>query len=267
MSGRTSRRAGGRTGALALRRAVHGEWTKLRTLPGQVWTLAGLPVAMAGLTAVVAAAAEPGQQGTLAPTAVTLSGVYLAQTVAALLAIGVVSGEYPRVIRLTLAASPRRDTVFLAKTALVVVTVLVAAAVAVPASLLVGRTALPASVAQLPYSSHMLWRASAGTLVYLVLVALLGAGVALLVRHAASAAGAVMALLYGPYLVTLIVRMPVHALHRVQKISPMSAGLAVQTTTGTGTAPLAPWTGIAVLGAYAAGALLLGWAALRWRDA
>jgi ABC-2 type transport system permease protein len=47
----------------------------------------------------------------------------------------------------------------------------------------------------------------------------------------------------------------------------MTAGLAIQTTTGAGTAPLAPWTGLAVLAAYAAGALAIGWTLLQRRDA
>ncbi|WP_306323827.1 MULTISPECIES: hypothetical protein [unclassified Streptomyces] len=252
------------------RRALHGEWTKLRTVPGQLWTAAGLAGAMVGGTALIAASAGRGEEGVLAPTALSLSGVYLAQTVAALVAVAVVCSEYPRMIRTTLAANPRRSTVFLAKAAVVAAAVLAAALPAVAGSLAAGRAVLsgdPEGAPQLPYESPELWRAALGTVVYLLLVALLAVGVALTVRHAASAVGAVMALLYGPYLATLIITMPEHVLHRIQQLSPMTAGLAVQTTTGPGTAPLAPWTGIAVLAAYAAGALLVGWGALRVRDA
>ncbi|MHB9752838.1 hypothetical protein ACYBSK_00445 [Streptomyces sp. BYX5S] len=250
-----------------MRRAVHGEWTKLRTVPGQLWTVLALPAAMTALTALVAAGSEPAQEGTLAPTALSLSGVYLAQTVAALIGVATVCGDYPRLIRLTLAVNPRRTVVFTAKTLVVAVTVAVVALPAVLGSLWAGRAALTAEAAQLPLTSPALWRATLGTALYLLLVALLAVGVALTVRHAASAIGAVMTLLYGPYLVTLIARMPLDELHRLQRIAPMTAGLAVQTTTGTGTAPLAPWTGLAVLGAYAGGALVAGWLVLRLRDA
>ncbi|MFI7339111.1 hypothetical protein ACIBUY_14360 [Streptomyces sp. NPDC050085] len=265
--------------AMGVRRAIHGEWTKLRTVPGQLWTVVSLTGAMVAFTALIAASAGKGQSGVLAPTALSLSGVYLAQTGAALVAIAVVSSEYPRMIRTTLAANPRRTTVFVAKAAVTVAAVLAAALPAVLGSLAAGRTVLSGreggeggeggdgGFPQLPLSSAALWRAALGTVVYLLLVALLSVGVALVVRHAAAAVGAVMALLYGPYLATLIIKMPEHALHRVQKVSPMTAGLAVQTTSGTGTAPLAPWTGIAVLAAYAGGALVLGWAVLRRRDA
>ncbi|MGD6744551.1 hypothetical protein ACOKM3_22270 [Streptomyces sp. BH106] len=227
---------------------------------------------MVAFTALIAASAGKDQSGVLAPTALSLSGVYLAQTAAALVAVAVVSSEYPRMIRTTLAANPRRTTVFLAKTVVTAAAVLAAALPAVLGSLAAGRTVLSGSsgssgFSQLPLTSPELWRATLGTVVYLLLVALLSVGVALVVRHAAGAVGAVMALLYGPYLATLIITMPEHVLHRVQKFSPMTAGLAVQTTTGPGTAPLAPWTGLAVLAAYAGGALVVGWAVLRRRDA
>ncbi|MEV5606888.1 hypothetical protein [Streptomyces sp. NPDC052225] len=261
------------TAATGVRRAFHGEWTKLRTVPGQVWTVVSLAGAMVAFTALIAASAGEGEEGVLAPTALSLSGVYLAQTAAALVAVAVVCSEYPRMMATTLAANPRRTTVFLAKAAVVAATVSAAALPAVAGSVAAGRAVMAAdsgdsaAFAQLPYSSHVLWRAAGGTVVYLLLVALLSIGVALVVRQAASAAGAVMALLYGPYLATLIIDMPDHVLARVRQLSPMTAGLAVQTTTGTGTAPLAPWTGIGVLAAYAGGALVLGWTALRWRDA
>ncbi|MFZ3569550.1 hypothetical protein ACOKM5_21315 [Streptomyces sp. BH097] len=246
-------------------RAIHGEWTKLRTVPGQLWTVASVTGVMVAFTALIAASAGKGQSGVLAPTALSLSGVYLAQTAAALVAVAVVCGEYPRMIRTTLAANPRRTTVFLAKTVVTLAAVLAAALPAVLGSLAAGRAVLGKrpGFPQLPLSSGVLWRAALGTVVYLLLVALLSVGVALVVRHAAAAVGAVMALLYGPYLATLIITMPEHVLHRVQRFSPMTAGLAIQTTTGTGTAPLAPWTGIAVLAAYAGGALVVGWGALR----
>jgi ABC-2 type transport system permease protein len=47
----------------------------------------------------------------------------------------------------------------------------------------------------------------------------------------------------------------------------MTAGLDVQATTGLRTLPLSPWQGLAVLAAWAAGALLAGGLLLRCRDA
>ncbi|MBO1333571.1 hypothetical protein J3486_20265 [Streptomyces sp. VRA16 Mangrove soil] len=219
-------------------------------------------------TALIAAGAHPEQEGTLDVTALSLSGVYFAQAVAVLVAVAVVSAEYPRMMRTTLAANPRRGTVFTAKTLLAAGAVGVLALPGVTGALLTGRAVLTGGAARLPLSSWPLWRATLGTAVYLLLVALLTTGIALIVRHAAAAVGTALTLLYGPYLATLIIEMPDHALHLVQKISPMTAGLAVQTVGGAGgTSPWSPGAGLAVTAVYAAGALVAGWGMLRWRDA
>jgi ABC-2 type transport system permease protein len=47
----------------------------------------------------------------------------------------------------------------------------------------------------------------------------------------------------------------------------MTAGLAIQATTGLNTLPISPWAGLGVLAAWAAGALALGGILLRSRDA
>ena len=44
-------------------------------------------------------------------------------------------------------------------------------------------------------------------------------------------------------------------------------GLYIQATTGLRRLPLSPWTGLGVLAAWAAGALLIGGLLLRLRDA
>jgi ABC-2 type transport system permease protein len=47
----------------------------------------------------------------------------------------------------------------------------------------------------------------------------------------------------------------------------MTAGLAIQATTGLNSLPISPWAGIGVLGAWAVGALAHGGMLLRLRDA
>ena len=53
----------------------------------------------------------------------------------------------------------------------------------------------------------------------------------------------------------------------LEQISPMTAGLYVQATVGVRSLPLTPWQGLGVTAAWAAGALILGAAVLRLRDA
>ena len=264
-----------------MRRALHAEWTKLVTVPAQLWTLAAVAAVMAGAGALVAATQRPPHcppgPGCALPdtTALTLSGVYPAQLAALALAVTLVSCEYhPRVIVLTLAAQPGRGVVLVAKAVVGTAAVLGASLLGVAGALVAGREVLvsrgfggnggprPAAL-----SDPALLRAGLGTVLYLVLVAVLALGAGWILRHQAAAAGSVAALLYGPFLVTRIVPMPDRVLHAVQDSSPMSAGLAVQSLVpGGGTAPLGPWAGLAVLTGYAAAALAAGWLLLAGRD-
>ena len=104
-----------------------------------------------------------------------------------------------------------------------------------------------------------------GSVVYLVLVALLSLGVATAIRDTAVSIGAVLALLYLPPILAQAVSDPLR--RHLEQIAPMTAGLAIQATTNLRSLPIAPWAGLGVLAAWAAGALLLGGTLLRLRDA
>jgi ABC-2 type transport system permease protein len=54
---------------------------------------------------------------------------------------------------------------------------------------------------------------------------------------------------------------------RLERLAPMTAGLSIQATTNLDRLAIAPWPGLGVLAAYAAGALALGGLALATRDA
>jgi len=57
------------------------------------------------------------------------------------------------------------------------------------------------------------------------------------------------------------------ASRHLQQIAPMTAGLAVQATTGLRDLPVSPWTGLGILAAWAAASLLAGSLLLHLRDA
>jgi ABC-2 type transport system permease protein len=265
-----------------VRRSVHAEWTKLRTVPGNLWTMLALAGLLVAVTALVTTGTEvpncqPQSTDCAAKdtTALALSGVYFGQLAVILLGVAAMSCEYrPMMIRTTLAANPRRATVFAAKAAIVSAAVLGVAVPGVIGSLFAGRAVLAGQGfttagghGQQALSDGSLLRAATGTVLYLLLVALLSVGVAAAVRHAGSAIGAVTTLLYGSFLVTQIVPMSTHTLHLVQRYTPMTAGLAVQTTVGVASAPIGPGAGLAVLAAYAGVALALGCTLLKYRDA
>ena len=99
-----------------------------------------MAVARRVAAAVTCPAAGCGQD----PAKLSLTGVDLSQAVVAILAVLAVSGEYSTgMIRVTLAAMPRRTTVLAAKAVVVTGLVLAAGTVAVLASVLAGRLILP----------------------------------------------------------------------------------------------------------------------------
>ncbi len=250
---------------------MRAEWTKARTLAGTGWLLLGVVAVTAGVSifAVESASCHDGLGCPGDPTKLSLTGVQVGQAVVAVLAVLAVGGEYSTgMIRVTLAAVPRRAAVLTAKAAVVTGLVLAAGAVAVLGSVLAGRLVLPGH----GITYEIVWlgqgpvlRAAAGSVLYLGLVALLSVGIAAMVRDPAVAIGAALGVLYlFPILISTVTN-PTWNRH-LQQIAPMSAGLDIQVTAGLRSLPLSPWAGLGVLAAWAAGALVAGGLALRLRD-
>jgi ABC-2 type transport system permease protein len=259
------------------RGVLHAEWTKLRTVPGTIWLLAAIAVLTAAVSyaAVAATRCPAGSACPVDPTRLSLTGIQFGQAVVAVLAVLVVGSEYSTgMIRVTLAAMPRRSSVLAAKAVIVAGLVLVAGTLAVLGSVLAGRLILPGNgftaargFALVSLAHGPTLRAAAGSVLYLALVALLSLGVATALRDSAVSIGAVLGLLYlSPIIAGALGGDPVWQ-HRIQRFAPMNAGLAIQATTGLRSLPISPWVGLGVLAAWAAGALLLGGLLLQHRDA
>jgi ABC-2 type transport system permease protein len=278
-AGRPGRGRVARAGWAGLPDALHSEWTKLRTMAGTWWLLA----AAVALTIAVGASVSAGFQcpgGCAAasagadPAKISLTGVDLGQVVVAVLAVLAIGGEYGTgMIRVTLAATPRRLTVLVAKATVVTGWALVAGAAAAGGSILAGRLILPGrgltaanGYALLSLGNGPDLRAVAGSVLYLALIALLALGVTTAVRDSGVAIGVVLGLLYLLPIISVVI--PDHVLARhLQQLAPMTAGLYIQATTGLRSLPLTPWQGLGVLALWSLGALLLGAAVLRLRDA
>jgi ABC-2 type transport system permease protein len=254
---------------------LHAEWTKLRTVASTGWLLPGA----AALTVAVSAAADaattcPTGGCQADPAKLSLTGVQAGQAIVAVIAVLAISNEYSTgMIRVTLTAMPRRLTVLAAKAALIAGLVLAAAAVGVLASVLAGRLILPGhglttahGYPPLSLGDGPVLRAACGSVLYLVLIALLSLGVATAVRETAVAIGLVLGLLYVFPVVTSVITNQ-HWQRHLEQIGPMTAGLYIQATTDLRSLPLTPWQGLGVLAAWAAGALLVGGLLLRFRDA
>jgi ABC-2 type transport system permease protein len=242
---------------------------------GPLWLLLGMiaaTVALGGGATSVPACGSAGCDGDL--TRLSLIGVELGQALVAILAVLVITGEYSSgMIRTTLTAMPHRAGAFAAKAITLTGAVAVAGTTAVLGSLLAGRLILarhgftaagghPApSLADGPTL-----RATAGSILYLTLIALLSLGVAAIVRDSATSIGAILGLLYLFPIVAQVIGKP-HWQRLLEQIGPMSAGLGIQATLNLHSLPLSPWAGLGVTAGWAAAALVAGGLQLRIRDA
>ncbi len=175
-------------------------------------------------------------------------------------------------IRTTLAASPRRGRVLMAK-AIVIGCVtfaagLAAVAVAFPIiqRILRANGFTPPVYPVLSLTVGTALRVVAGSVLYLALIALLSLGAASAVRDSATAIAVVLGLLYLVPVFAQVIGDPHWRRHLLQ-IGPMTAGLAIQATANLRNLPIGSWPGIGVLAAWAAAALLAGGLLLRLRDA
>jgi ABC-2 type transport system permease protein len=259
----------------SLPHALHAEWSKLRTVSGPAWLLLGLAAAtIAVSTAAVGATHCP--QNLTCPvdtTKLSLTGIQFGQAIVAILAVLMVSNEYSSgMMRVTLAAMPRRQAVLAAKAILLAALVLAASAVAVFGSVLAGHLILAGHGFTAARGFHPVWlsygptlRAACGSVLYLGLIALMSLGVAVIVRDSAVSIGAVLALLYlFPIILAFIGNQ--HWQHRLERWTPTVAGLTIQDTTGLRSLVITPWAGLGVLAIWAAAAIAAGGLVFRFRD-
>jgi ABC-2 type transport system permease protein len=204
----------------------------------------------------------------------SLTGVQLGQAAVALLAVLGISSEYSTgMIHTTFTAMPGRATVLTAKATVLAGMTMAAGTIAVLGSVLTARLILPGNGFTPAHGYPLLsladgptLRAAVGSVLYLMLIALLSLGVATAVRDSAAAIGVVLGLLYLFPITAHVISDPDWQ-RRLWQISPMNAGLAIQATTNLPSLPLSPWAGLGVLATWAAAALLGGGLLLRLRDA
>ncbi|WIM93240.1 ABC transporter permease subunit [Actinoplanes oblitus] len=230
-----------------MRAALRAEWAKLRTAPALL-----IPLTLTIL--LTAAGAALGDRG-IDPVQLRLLGVRLGQAAVAAAGVQILAGEYRTgLIRATLLAVPRRLALLTAKATLLT------AAVAPAALLGVG-----AAVLTLPPTTPML-RAAAESVLYLILIGLLGLGIAATVRSSAVAVSIVLALLYLMPMLLQILPDPdwQRALYR---LTPATAVQALTTTVDNASLSLSPWSALAVVATWTTVALVTGALTFHRRDA
>ena len=258
--------------------ALRAEWTKARTVPSTGWLLLLVVLAMVGVGFAVTSTLRIHDCGqdpcVLDTTKLSLAGVHLAQVGAGILGVLLATSEYTTgTISPTLAAVPRRWAVLTSKCAVAATLVAGAAAVGVVGALLAARSRLPGrgftAATGYPDSTvlqSLTQRGAVGTVLYLVLITLLGLGIGHLVRDTGAAVTLLLTLLFVAPLVAMFVSDTRWQL-RIHRYAPTDAGLVIQSTRDLAGQPIAPWWGMALLAGYTLTAVVAGAIALRARDA
>jgi hypothetical protein len=256
-------------------RSLHAEWTKVRSVSSTLWLLTAAAVGTTAVGAAVAAATNVRHCPTPTTcfedtTRLSLTGVLVGQIAVIVLAVLVIGNEYGTgLIRVTLTAVPRRATVFVSKLAVVSALALLSGAVGIAGAIAAARGILPGNgftqangYPPLSWSDGSTVRAAGGTAVYLMLIAVYSTGIAAITRDTAGGLITVLATLLVTPILATVVGDPVWQ-RRLERYSPMTAGLSVQSTRDV----TDPWSGLAILAAYALAAALAGGILMCLRDA
>jgi ABC-type transport system involved in multi-copper enzyme maturation permease subunit len=210
----------------------------------------------------------------------TLSGGFAGLVAVIVLATIFITSEYRRgLIRITLAASPRRGRVLAAKAIVIGSVTFVAGLVALAIAVPLGEHILRSNGNFFfPMNSLTALRVMTGTAALLAVAAIFALAVGALVRRSAAAVCIGIAAILLPYILATAGVLPASVSAWLLRVTPAGAFAIQQTlhryaqvsdayTPTNGYYPLAPWAGLTVLCAYAALALGLAAWQLRRRDA
>jgi ABC-2 type transport system permease protein len=239
-----------------LGRAVSAEWTKLRSVRSTYGSLAAAVVVTVAIAALAAWAITTDDQPNPAPaTQLAAVGASVGQFGLVALAALAITGEFATgSIRTTLAATPARWAVLVAKAAVV-------GAVTFPAGLVATALATLTASAILGIGSDGIGAVSARSAVALALTSLLVVGLGAVLRSAAGTITTAVAVLFAPPILGALVSNEVVA----AVLDYLPAGLTTVLVSGTGER-YGPEVAALLLGVWAIGVLAAGAITLYRRD-
>ena len=222
-----------------------------------------------------------GPSGIGTTPAQTLAGAFIALIILAVVGAMVITAEYRRgLIRVTLAACPRRGRVLAAKAAVTGLVAFAAALAGTAVAVPVGQRVLRSHGVYLPPMTAVTeLRMIVGTAAALAVCAVLAVAIGTIARRGAAAVAAVIALIAAPYVLAVSIPvLPLGAADWLMRVTPAAAFAVEQTVVqypqvddvyapAYGYFPLPPWAGFAVLCAWTAVFLALAALALNRRDA
>jgi ABC-2 type transport system permease protein len=260
MDKRVSRAAG----SYGFRGVTKMEWRKLRSVRSTWWTLAVFAAGMVGLAILLGlkAPAHPGPD--YDPTNNGFTGLAIGQLALGTLGVLALSTEFTSgSIRATFAAVPRRGLVLAAKAAVLTAVTLVVGEVMAFVSFAAGQAAVPHALVHATLGQPGVLRAVLMAGAYPALIALIGLGLAALIRHTAGAIAAVVGVVF----VLPLVLLPFGQHNAAMKFLPEIIGGNSLTAVKPVAASLSPAAGLGMLCLYAAVALAAGGYAMARRDA
>lgn len=250
---------------------VRSEWTKLRSVRSTYWSVFAAAILGIGLGALISAISashyqtDPTVRLGWNPTDRSMRSLALAQLAFAVFGVLVVTSEYSTgMIRTSLAAVPRRFRMMSAKLLVFGVVALISGEIIAFATFLLGQALIHGKAPSASLSQHLVLRAVVGAGLYLVVIGLLGAAFALVLRHAAPAIAVIVAMLF--ILPGVAFALPTSWSRPIEKYWPTNAGQQV-TFTSRDAHTLAAWTGFGEMLAFTAVVVVLGFLLLQKRDA
>jgi ABC-type transport system involved in multi-copper enzyme maturation permease subunit len=246
-------------------RVIRSEWTKFRSLRSTLYTvllavvfMIGLGALFAGIQAGQPQGLDPGQTATSA----ALTGTFFAQLSIGVLGVLVITGEYSTgMIRASLAVVPARLPMLWAKLAVCAGAVFLAMLASSFAAFAIGQLLLSGKHLDATLSDPGALRSVIGAALYLTVAAMTALALGALLRNTAAAISTFVAVFFVVPPLTML--LPASWTdHFVQYLPSNAGGMLIDGTYGVAH-PLAPWTGFAVMCAYAV--ILIGAAAWRLR--
>jgi ABC-type transport system involved in multi-copper enzyme maturation permease subunit len=247
---------------------LRAEWTKLRTVRSTVWTLLLAFALSTGLAYLIGRVfrADAGNQPGFDPLFATFYSLTIGQLAVVTFAVFAVSAEYSSgTIRWALRAVPRRAAFFGTQIATVALVLAAASSVVVLSTFAAAQAGLGARHTGL--AAPGAGQATVGAWLYLTLIGLFAAGLATFLRNAAVSLGVLLPLLF----------LGSQGLGNIPKVKtvtqflPDQGGWVIMHLAGPAGDPrwarvYGPWSGMALVAAWTAAALLAGYLALRRRD-
>jgi ABC-2 type transport system permease protein len=250
-------------------RVLVSEFTKFRTVRSTVWTLLVAVVLMIGISALFSAVTasqyhtfSPADRATFNPVSVSLGGIMFAVVAFGVLGVLMISGEYSTgMIRSSLTAVPRRLPVLWGKLAVFAGVIFSISLVASFISFFLGQALLNSHHLGVSVAAPGALRSIIGAALYVTVAGMIGVALGALFRNTAAGIATFAGIFFViPPLTQLL---PASISDHLSQYLPSYAGEAVWGGARGITDALSPWTGFALLCAYAA--VLIAAAALRLR--